>query len=130
MDIFNNLPEETRKEFTSIIIEELEHNCLPEETILDRYSYITDLHQKLFNEDYFIVGYYNSEQFIKNNFDSTFEAIDIVKTYEVEHFGEFTTSLNSESICNMLACIIGEELIYSLNEDSTIEELINNLKKY
>jgi hypothetical protein len=73
-----------------------------------------DLHFHCFNEDYYIIGYYNAEQWIKDYFDSTFEAINIVKEYEVDTFGEMNTDINSESIANMLAYIKGEELIAEL----------------
>lgn len=128
MNIYNNLPQETRELFLSIIIDELDHNCLLSETISDRYGDLNELHSKCFNEDYFIVGYYEANKFIEENFASTFEAIDIVKQYEIDNFGEFKTSIDSESICNMLAYIIGEEIIYELNEDSDIKETIECLK--
>lgn len=128
MNNFNNLKEETKKEFASIIIDELEHNCLLNEFINDIYGDLTELHSKLFNEEYFIIGYYEANKFIEANFDNTFEAIDIVKQYELNHFGEFTTSIDSESICNMLAYIIGEELIYSIDENEEIKNIIEGLK--
>ena len=128
MKNFNNLPQKTRDLFKSIIIDELKHNCLLDESICDRYGDLTELHFKLFNEDYFIIGYYESNKFIEANFSSTFEAIEIVKDWEINHFGEFKTEINSESVCNMLAYIIGEELIYSLDEDEEIKNIIEQLK--
>lgn len=128
MAYFNNLKAETRGIFISIIIEELEHNCLQDETITDRYSDLSKLHQRLFSEDYFIIGYYEANKFIEENFNSTFEAINIVKEYEEFNFGVFNTPIDSESICNMLAYIIGEEIIYSLNEEEEIKEVIEELK--
>jgi hypothetical protein len=73
-----------------------------------------DLHFHCFNEDYYLIGYYACEQWIAKHFDSTFEAINIIKDYDTEMFGEMTTDLNSESIANMLAYIKGEELISEL----------------
>jgi hypothetical protein len=73
-----------------------------------------DLHYHCFNEDHYLIGYYACDQWIVKHFDSTFEAIDIVKDYETDHFGEMTTDINSESIANMLAYIKGEELISEL----------------
>lgn len=128
MNTFNNLPQETQDLFKSIIIDELEHNCLLDETIADRYGDLTELHFKLFNEDYFIIGYYQANKFIEANFDDTFQAIEIVRDWEIEHLGEFTTDINSEAICNMLAYIIGEELIYSFDENEEIKEIIEQLK--
>jgi len=81
-----------------------------------------DWHFYCFNEDYYIV--YHSEAIkwlLIHNLD-TFEAIDIVKDYENENFGKFTTNVNPESIVNMLAYIYGEEIIYNC-EAETIENL-------
>ncbi len=128
METFNNLPQKTQNLFKSIIIDELKHNCLLDETIADRYIDLTELHFKLFNEDYFIIGYYKANKFIEANFYNTFEAIEIVRDWEVEHLGEFTTEINSEAICNMLAYIIGQEIIYSLDENDKIKNIIEQLK--
>ena len=128
MTNYDNLKPETQELFKSIIIEELEHNCLPEETIIDKYGDATELHCRCFNEDYFIIGYYEANKFIEANFNDAFDAIDIVKKYELDSFGDFTTQINSEAIANMLAYIIGEEIIYSLDEDMKINEVLEQLK--
>jgi len=129
MTNYNNLTEKTQELFKSIIIEELEHNCLLNESISDRYGDLNELHSKLFNEDYFIIGYYQANCFIKDNFDSAFDIINVVKEYEEGNFGEFNTDINSESIVNMFAYIVGEELIYSLDEDMNIKEVLEQLNK-
>ena len=129
MTNYNDLTEKTQELFKSIIIEELEHNCLLNESLSDRYGDLNELHSKLFNEDYFIIGYYQANCFIKDNFDNAFNIISIVKDYEVDNFGEFNTDINSESIVNMFAYIVGEELIYSLDEDMNIKEVIKQLNK-
>jgi len=129
MTNYNNLTEKTQELFKSIIIEELKHNCLLNESISDRYGDLNELHSKLFNEDYFIIGYYQANCFIKDNFDSAFDIINVVKEYEEGNFGEFNTDINSESIVNMFAYIVGEELIYSLDEDMNIKEVLEQLNK-
>ena len=74
-------------------------------------QHISDLHHYLLNEDYFIIGYYKSEQWLKK--DSIFNAIDKIKEYEQFNFGQVTTDLSSsESVANMLAYILGEEILY------------------
>lgn len=74
-------------------------------------QHISDLHHYLLNEDYFIIGYYESEQWLKK--DSIFNAIDKIKEYEQFNFGQVTTDLSSsESVANMLAYILGEEILY------------------
>ena len=88
---------------------------------------IDELHQIAFNEDYFIIGYYSGKQWLKKHDICIFDAIDTVREYEQDHFGEFTTSINGEAIVNMLVYIWGEELISELDFD-TIEELESELK--
>tara|TARA_R100000353_G_scaffold164612_1_gene125436 strand:+ start:990 stop:1373 length:384 start_codon:yes stop_codon:yes gene_type:complete len=72
---------------------------------------INDLHHYLLNEDYFIIGYYEAEKWLKK--DSIFNAIEKIKDYEQLNFGQVSTDLsNSESVANMLAYILGEEILY------------------
>jgi len=75
-------------------------------------QHISDLHHYLLNEDYFIIGYYKAEQWLKK--DSIFNAIEIIKNYENDNFGQVSTDLSSsESVANMLAYILGEEILYN-----------------
>tara|TARA_R100000995_G_C3394423_1_gene81984 strand:- start:31 stop:417 length:387 start_codon:yes stop_codon:yes gene_type:complete len=74
-------------------------------------QHISDLHHYLLNEDYFIIGYYKAEQWLKK--DSIFNAIETIKEYEQDNFGQVSTDLScSESVANMLAYILGEEILY------------------
>lgn len=78
----------------------------------------SELHHHLYNEDYFIIGYYNAERFL--NEYGVFNAIDEVKQYEQDNFGEVTTDFsNSESVANMFAYIKGEEY---LNNCQTLQD--------
>lgn len=71
-----------------------------------------DWHFHAFNEDYYIIGYYQAEQWLKKHNMSAFEAIGICQEYEKEVFGESTKVYdNAETTVNMLVCIYGEELI-------------------
>ena len=73
---------------------------------------INDLHHYLLNENYFIIGYYKAEQWLKK--DSIFNAIEAIKEYEESNFGKVSTDLSSsESVANMLAYILGEEILYN-----------------
>ena len=75
-------------------------------------QHISDLHHYLLNEDYFIIGYYKAEQWLKK--DSIFNAIEKIKDYEQDNFGQVTTDLSSsESVANMLAYILGEEILFN-----------------
>ena len=75
---------------------------------------INDLHHYLLNEDYFIIGYYQAEQWLKKDNGSVFEAIEKIREYEDSLFGRVTTDLSSsENVANMLAYILGEEILYN-----------------
>lgn len=66
-----------------------------------------ELHNRLFNEDYFVIGTYRAKQLLESY--GIFEAIERVREYEQDNFGEVTTEIDPEKIANMLAYIIGEE---------------------
>ena len=71
----------------------------------------SELHNKLFNEDYFIIGTYNAEMFLRDC-GGAFACIAEVKDYEEGNFGSVTTNLGSaESVANMYAYIRGEEIL-------------------
>jgi len=85
--------------------------------------YACDLHNELFNTDYFIIGYYAAEEWLKNN-PGIFAAIDEIKEYEQSNFGEVTTDLSSsERVVNMYAYIKGEEI---LSDCPTIQKKWND----
>ena len=77
-------------------------------------QHISDLHHFLLNEDYFIIGYWKAEQWLKKDDGSIFEAIETIKEYEESNFGQVSTDLsNSENVANMLAYILGEEILFN-----------------
>lgn len=77
-----------------------------------------DLHHEIFNTDYFIIGYYQAEQWLIKNV-GIFAAIEEIKEYEQSNFGEVTTDLSSsEKVVNMYAYIKGEEI---LNDCPTLQ---------
>jgi hypothetical protein len=72
---------------------------------------VDELHNRLFNEDYFVIGYYAAEQFLLRC-GGVFNAIGQVKEYEEDNFGVITTDLSSsEAVANMLAYIEGENML-------------------
>jgi len=74
-----------------------------------------DWHFHAFNEDYYIIGYYNASEWLKRHNIDSFEAIQICNQYEIDNFGETSNKYdNSESVVNMLVYIYGEQLIYEL----------------
>lgn len=78
----------------------------------------SDLHHHLYNEDYFIIGYYHAEKFLEKY--GIFQAIEKIKQYEQDNFGEVNTDFSdSEKVVNMFAYIVGEE---ALGECETLQE--------
>ena len=72
---------------------------------------VSELHHKLFNEDYFIIEYYIAEQFLING-PGIFAAIKEITQYETDLFGEANTDFSSsEKTANMYAYIKGGELL-------------------
>ena len=77
-------------------------------------QHISDLHHYLLNEDYFIIGYWKAEQWLKKDEGSVFEAIETIREYEELNFGQVSTDFSSsENVANMLAYILGEEILYN-----------------
>ena len=74
-----------------------------------------DWHFHAFNEDHYLIGYYNCEQWLARHNVSTFEAIETIREYEQDNFGEVNTKFdNAESVVNMYVYILGEEIIHNL----------------
>jgi hypothetical protein len=68
-----------------------------------------ELHHKLFNEDYFIIGTFQAKQWLGSE---VFDAIETIKEYEQDNFGEVTTDFsNPEKVANMLAYVLGEQIL-------------------
>ncbi len=99
--MYNNKHEEMKREAIEDIIEALEGG----------YSgYYCELHNEVFNTDYYIIGTYEAKEALKEY--DVFEAIDLVQNYEKDNFGEVFTDLsNPEKIINMVYYIVGDEII-------------------
>ena len=110
----NKKEEAMRKEARAAIIEALQ----------DGYSgYYCDLHNEVFNTDYYIIGTHEAKQALAEY--GIWDAIKKVQTYEKENFGEIYTDLSDpEKLVNMLYYIIGEEVIFEMMDD--IEALSEN----
>jgi len=94
---------------------------------------LEELHHEMFNMNYYIIGTQEAKDWL--NKCETFEAIEYIKEYENENFGEVITDLSDpEKVANMLAYIIGKELLdrfYYLQDDSfTLEDdQIDHIKR-
>ena len=100
----NKKDQEMRKEAREAIIE----------TLKDGYSgYYCDLHNEVFNTDYYIIGTHRAKEALREY--DVFDAIEKVQTYEKDNFGEIYTDLsNPEKLINMLYYIIGGEVLYEI----------------
>ena len=77
-------------------------------------QHISDLHHYLLNQNYFIIGYWKAEQWLKKDNGSVFEAIETIREYEELNFGQVSTDFSSsENVANMLAYILGEEILFN-----------------
>lgn len=111
--MYNEKHEEMRKEAINDIIECLEGGYD---------GYYCDLHNEVFNTDYYIIGTYQAKEALKEY--DVFEALELVQNYEMDNFGEVYTELSDpEKLINMLYYIIGDEVIGEMNE---IDEFNDN----
>ena len=70
-----------------------------------------DAHHYAFNQDYYIIGCYNAEQWLAKHNLSAFEAIQMCIQYEKDNFGEVTKEYeDAETTVNMLAYVIGQDV--------------------
>jgi len=78
-------------------------------------GYSDDLHNALFNTDYFIIGYYEAEQWLKANV-GIFQAINDVVDYEKFNFGKTETDFSSsEKVVNMWVYVEGEKILAEID---------------
>ena len=99
------------------------HEAMKEQAIADIIEalengfdgYYCDLHNEVFNTDYYIIGTYRAKEALKEY--DVFEAIELVQTYEKDNFGEVYTELSDpEKLINMVYYIIGDEVIAEMYE--------------
>ena len=115
--MYNKMHEEMKREAVESIIETLE----------DGYSgYYCELHNEVFNTDYYIIGTYAAKEALREY--DVFEAIELVQKFEKEQFGEVYTDIsNPEKLINMVYYIIGDEVICEMNEIKAFEENWNDV---
>lgn len=82
-----------------------------------------DWHFHAFNEDYYLIGYYQCSEWLKRHNIGEFEAAGICQEYEIENFGQSRVYDNSESAVNMLVYIWGEELLNEIDAEDVCELL-------
>ena len=100
---------------------------------------VSDLHHYLLNEDYFIIGTYKAEQWLGSE---VFDVIETIREYEQSNFGQVSTDFSDpEKVANMIAYILGEEILFNseifqqiqieknILEEDDISNLIEDLKE-
>ena len=99
---------------------------------------VSDLHHYLLNEDYFIIGTYKAKQWLGSE---VFDVIETIREYEQSNFGQVSTDFSDpEKVANMIAYILGEEILFdseifqqiqiekNILEEDDISNLIEDLK--
>ena len=95
---------ELKKDVLKYVLDQFEDD---KENLFEEYG--SDLHHYLCNTDYFIIGTNKARKWLGNY---SFEAIEKIKEYEEFNFGEVSTKLfDPEKVANMLAYILGEEIL-------------------
>lgn len=118
---------ETKLELATVIIDAINDGELSN-------TPVSDIHNKVFNNDYFITGRFYAEKWLIEN-GGVFCAIGEIENYELENFGQVDTDLSDpEKVCNMYVYILGEEIINDLNlirenwDEITTDEMLQDLK--
>ena len=122
MYTYNDIPNSVKSEFAAHILD-----AINEERINNDNR--DDWHFHLFNEDYYIVGYWEAQQWLERHGIGTFEAIEICQQYEKDNFGEARIYNNAEATVNMLTYIFGEAMLNEADADD-IDELTEAMKQY
>ena len=79
-----------------------------------RSAYVSDLHNDIFNTDYYIIGRYQAKQWIGAE---AFDMIGDIVEYEKDNFGELHCDLSEpERVVNMWVYIQGWEIIHECYE--------------
>lgn len=106
---------------------------------IDSYTF-EDVFNDLFNSDYYIIGYREAEDALKEY--GIFKALEEVQEFDVENFGEWDTDYTDpEKVANMLEYIHASEYMQDmlnragldLSDETTTENvnrLIETLKEY
>ena len=81
-----------------------------------------ELHHEVFNEDYYIIGYYQASEWLKSHDVDAFKAIAYVLEQEENHFGESSlkpSDMNSERIVNLLVYFAAFDIMPNCNLSNT-----------
>lgn len=118
--MYNKKHQEMKREAIDAIVKALENGY-------NGYNgYYCDLHNEVFNTDYYIIGTHQAKEALREY--DVFEAIELVQKYEKDNFGEIYTDLSDpERVINMVYYIVGDEVIGDMNEIEVFESNWNEL---
>lgn len=113
---YNHKHEQMKAEAIEAIVDALESG----------YSgYYCDLHNEVFNTDYYIVGTELAKEALREY--DVFDAIELVQDYEKFNFGEIYTDMsNPEKLINMVYYVIGSDVISDMYKIEEFNENWNN----
>ena len=118
-----NIPVELYTELLNHVLQTIEDQELED---------FEELHFHAFNEDHYIIGYYQASEWLKKHDIDAFEAIAEVIEWEENQFEVVNLKAahcNAETIANLYVYIAGEELLSEFDLDASKEELIAELKQ-
>jgi len=73
---------------------------------------LSEIHNKVFNQEFFVIGYYRSKKWIEKVCGMA-NAVKVIQNYEGNTIGEIVTDLaNSIAVGNKLASIIGNMVLF------------------
>tara|TARA_R110002020_G_scaffold55502_1_gene153909 strand:- start:174 stop:536 length:363 start_codon:yes stop_codon:yes gene_type:complete len=82
------------------------------------FTEVNDVHHDIFNNDYYIIGTHEAKFWLGH---MAFDAINIIKEYEQDNFGEVNTDFSQpEHVVNMYVYIVGEEIISEAMEETGV----------
>ena len=90
----------------------LDENGMTVKQAFQKYDY--DLHHQVFNQDYFIIGYYQAEKWLvdEQGHNRTFEVLGYVMEKEKAESELNTVFDNAETLVNHYAYWLGMEIVY------------------
>jgi hypothetical protein len=89
-------------------------------------DYYCDLHNEVFNTDYYIIGTDRAKKALREY--DVFDAIELVQNYENNVFGEVNTELSDpEKLINMVYYVIGDEIISEMYQIEAFNDNWNNV---
>ena len=117
----------------SIKQELLAHLIATVENSDDSNTNFEELHHEAFNEDYYIIGYYEASEWLRSHDVGAFKAIAYVIDQQLNHFGESSLKpdeMNSERIVILLVYFAGFDVMPNCDLSNISKAELLDLLKY